>query len=424
MLVGRFTVVFLLAFLATTALAAQVSTPPASSTPEVIAEIRIHGNASIADDEIVRVAGIRVGEPLEEVTMTQVEERLRKSGRFDSIEVRKRFRSLDDFSQVALLLVVHERPGASGSGIMRPIQKIRSRVMFLPILNYDDGYGWTYGVRSSTQNLLGMGEQLSVPLTWGATKRAAIEVERPFKSGPFTRVQSSLGVQSRINPRFLLTDHRTEVNARAERKIGIARIGGDAGRTKVRFGTLDEDFWTFGGNAAIDTREDPSFPSNAVYAFAGWRALSREGGQPRIGIARGDLRGYWRPVGQAVVAARVQYEGADRRLPDYERLLVGGASTLRGTRVGALIGDRALAASTELRVPISSPLSFARVGVTAFFDTAKAYDAGQGPGDVQWSRGAGGGIFMIFPFVKLNFHFAHSLDGNGNRLHVSSGFTF
>src|SRR4026209_611026 len=129
----------LLVLLATTALAAQVSTPPASSTPEVIAEIRIHGNASIADDEIVRVAGIRVGEPLEEVTMTQVEERLRKSGRFDSIEVRKRFRSLDDFSQVALLLVVHERPGSSRSGIMRPIQKIRSRVMFLPIQNYDDG---------------------------------------------------------------------------------------------------------------------------------------------------------------------------------------------------------------------------------------------------------------------------------------------
>jgi hypothetical protein len=29
------------------------------------------------------LSGIRVGEPLEEVTMTQVEERLRKSGRFD-----------------------------------------------------------------------------------------------------------------------------------------------------------------------------------------------------------------------------------------------------------------------------------------------------------------------------------------------------
>jgi outer membrane protein assembly factor BamA len=125
-----------------------------------------------------------------------------------------------------------------------------------------------------------------------------------------------------------------------------------------------------------------------------------------------------------VLAARAQYEGADKRLPDYERLLVGGANTLRGTRVGTLIGDRALAGSTELRIPLTSPLSFARLGTTAFFDVAKAFDAGQRPGDVHWSRGVGAGFFIAVPFVRLNFHFAHSLDGNGNRLHVSSGFTF
>jgi outer membrane protein assembly factor BamA len=215
-----------------------------------------------------------------------------------------------------------------------------------------------------------------------------------------------------------------ELNARAERKIDILRLAAEAGRGNVRFGPLEESFSTFGGNAAIDTREDPAFPANAVYAFAGWRALNREGGQPRIGVVRGDLRGYWRAVKQTVVAARVRYEGADRRLPDYERLLVGGASTLRGTRVGALEGDRALTASAELRVPVSSPLSFGRLGVTAFFDAAKAYDVGQSAAVVPWSRGAGAGIFMIVPFVSLNFHFAHSLDGNGNRFHLSTGFTF
>lgn len=413
----------LVSVVCTAGLAAQTPAPDASPA-EIVAEIRTHGNARIADDEIVRIAGLEVGQQLEEGTLKEVEERLRQSGRFDSIEVRKRYRSLEDFSQVALVLVVHENPDAGGRVLIRPLRKIRNRIMFLPILKDDDGYGWTYGVRSSTGNALGIGERISVPLTWGAAKHAAVEVDRPFQSGPFTTVHTGLGVSSVTNPRFLVTDRRVELNARADRRIRILRVGAEGGRTKVRFGDLEERLWTYGANAIIDTREDPIFPANAVYAFAGWHALNREGGQGRVGIVRGDLRGYWRPAGQVVFAARAQYEGADKRLPDYERLLVGGASTLRGTRVGALVGDRALAGSTELRVPLTSPLSFARLGVTAFFDVAKAYDAGQRPSDVRWSRGAGAGFFIAVPFVKLNFHFAHSLDGNGNRLHISSGFTF
>jgi outer membrane protein assembly factor BamA len=414
----------------TAGLAAQTPAPEAApapsltSTAEVVAEIRTHGNARMADDEIIRISGLQLGQRFEEGTLKDVEQRLRQSGRFDSIEVRKRYRSLDDFSQVALVLVVHENLDAGGSAVTRPLRKIRNRVMFLPILKHDDGYGWTYGVRSSTSNALGIGERISVPLSLGATKRAAVELERPFHSGPFTTVYSGFGVSSLTNPRFLVTDRRVELNAGADRRIRILRVGAVTGTTKVRFGDFEERFWTYGAHTIIDTREDPTFPANAVYAFAGWHALNREGGQPRIGIVQGDLRGYWRPAGQVVLAARAQYEGADKRLPDYERLLVGGASTLRGTRVGALVGDRALAGSTELRVPLTSPLSFARLGVTAFFDVAKAYDAGQRPSDVRWSRGAGAGFFIAVPFVKLNFHFARSLDTNSNRLHVSSGFTF
>ena len=412
-------------FALTSALAAQTSGfGSVAAVTEFVAEVRTHGNARIADDEIVRIAGLEMGQRLDEGTLTEVEARLRNSGHFDAIEIRKRYLSLEDFSQVALILVVHESLETGGNAVTRPIRKIRSRVMFLPILKYDDGYGWTYGVRSSTVGLLGTRERLAVPLTWGGAKRAALEAEWTFKRGPLTRIQSSFGLSSQKNPRFMLSDHRLELNARAERKIHILRLGAEGGRSNVRFGTLNESFWTSGGNAAIDTRSDPAFPSNAVYAFAGWRGLTRQGGQPHIGIVRSDLRGYWRLAGQAVVAARIQYEGADQRLPDYERLLVGGASTLRGTRVGALVGDRALAASAELRVPITSPLSFGRFGVTVFYDAAKAYDAGQRSADVPWSHGTGAGIFMIVPFVKLNFHFAHSLDGDGNRLNLSTGFTF
>jgi hypothetical protein len=31
---------------------------------------------------------------------------------------------------------------------------------------------------------------------------------------------------------------------------------------------------------------------------------------------------------------------------------------------------------------------------------------------------------MSVRFLSVNLHFARSLDGNGNRLHLSTGFTF
>src|SRR5262245_29853339 len=230
-----------------------------TNASEFVAEIRTHGNARIADDEVVRLSGLQVGQRLEEGTLADVEVRLRKSGRFDSVEIRKRYRSLDDFSQVAVLLVVHERLDAGGSALTSPLRKIRSRVMFLPILKYDDGYGWTYGVRSGTADLIGIGERLSVPLSWGGTKRAAIELERAFEHGPVSRVQSNFGISSRVNPRFSLADRRWEVNAMVERKVRILRLGVEAGGTDVEFGSLEDRYLTYGANISIDTRGDPAF---------------------------------------------------------------------------------------------------------------------------------------------------------------------
>src|SRR5690349_5215741 len=159
------------------------SIPAGNTSSEVISEIRSHGNTRTSDEEVVRISGLQLGQILDDGTLAEAEARLRKSGRFDSVEVRKRYRSLEDFSQIALLLVVHERLEAGGNPVTRPLRLIRSHVMFLPILKYDDGYGWTYGMRSSTVDLLGLGERLSVPLSWGATKQATLELERGFEKG-------------------------------------------------------------------------------------------------------------------------------------------------------------------------------------------------------------------------------------------------
>jgi hypothetical protein len=397
---------------------------------ETIREIRVHGNAAVNDEDVIKLAGISVGDALGPDAVSAIEKRLKDSDKFETVEVRKRYRSLDDPTDVAIVLVVHERPGvtsAPSGGITSsggPFHRVSSRLMFFPILSYADGYGFTYGGRVSTIDLLGMGERLSVPLTWGGTKRAALEAERGFKTGPISRVFASFGIWNRENPHYEIDDQRVELKARVERQFAhLLRVGVDGSRSSVDFGTLNDDIWTFGTNAALDTRRDPAFPSNAVYLGAGWSALNVRG-QDRINRYETDARGYLRVIGQAVLAGRAQYFTSDATLPPYERLLLGGSSNLRGFATGTFDGDRMIVTSGELRVPLTSVLHGAKLGVSAFMDVSKIADYNVSLKDAAWQRGAGGGLFIIAPLVKINFDIAHGLDGGGTRLNLGTGFSF
>jgi hypothetical protein len=411
---------------------------PAAVQPaqEIVGEIRIHGNAFLTDKEVLDLAGIAVGQPLDPDGIEQITLRLRNSRRFESVEVRKRYRSLTATGDVALVLVVHESPGvrsAVGSPgvpgipdtIARPVGRFRSKLMFLPILNFEDGYGFTYGGRVSTVDFLGIDERLSVPLTWGGTRRAALEFERLFETGPLTRIGSSVAIWNRENPRFDIRDQRVEVKGRAERVFAdLLRVGAEASRSTISFGTLDDRLWTIGTSVGIDTRLDPAFPGNAVLLGAGWTGMHFQTQPDRVNLYTADARGYLRVFRQVVVAGRAQYSAADASLPPYERLLLGGASSLRGFRTGAFDGDRMLAASAEVRIPLTSVLNGAKLGVTAFMDAGKIWNVGQSMELAEWHRGAGGGLFLIASIIRINLDVAHGLKTGGTRVHLSSGFTF
>ena len=308
------------------------------------------------------------------------------------MEVRKRYRSLDNTSDVALMLVVHEKPGVRSAiggvqipgvpdSVARPVGRLRSKVMFLPIISYADGYGFTYGGRVSTVDLLGIGERFSVPLTWGGTRRAALEFERLFKSGPLTRIDSSVAIWNRENPRFEIRDQRVEVKGRAERVFAdVLRAGVDASRSTISFGALDDDLWTLGTTAGIDTRLDPNFPGNAVFTTVGWNGMHFRTLPDRVDRYTADMRGYLRVFRQIVVAGRAAYTGTNATLPPYERLLLGGSSSLRGFDTGAFEGDRMLATSAEVRIPLTSVLHGSKLGVTVFTDAGKTWDFGDADG--------------------------------------------
>jgi outer membrane protein assembly factor BamA len=390
----------------------------------------VHGNAYLSDEDVIKLAGVTIGQAIGDAEVEAIRKRLKDSGRFETIEVRKRYRSLTDTSDVALVLLVHERPGIrtvedGPSVVLNPIRRVKSRLMFLPILSYADGYGFTYGGRMSTVDFLGFGERLSVPLTWGGVRRAALEFERPFKRGPLTRIESSFAIWNRENPRFDVRDQRLELKGRAERVLGdLVRLGLDASRATISFGDLDDRLTTVGGNVALDTRGDPAFPGNAVLLSAGWTAMSFRSIPDRVNRYASDARGYLRVYRQAVVAARAQYVAADAALPPYERLLLGGSSTVRGFHTGAFDGDRTLVTSAELRVPITSVLSGAKLGVSVFYDSGKIWNFGQSAGSVGWHSGAGAGVFLIASIVRLNLDVAHGLKAGDTRVHLSSGFTF
>ena len=397
---------------------------------EVIAEIRVHGNAYLRDDEVIRLAGVSVGQPFPADGERVIEQRLKASGHFETIEIRKRYRSLESSTDVALILLVHERAGYTSETVdERPSLfgwgRTKSKLMFLPILGYDDGYGFTYGGRVSTIGLFGVGERLSVPLTWGGTRRAAVEVDRTFASGPLTRVESTFGIWQRENPHYEIDDQRVEWTARAERSVArIFRAGVDTSQSTVKFGQLDDRLWTLGANVALDTRGDPAFPRNAVYVGAGWTGLHIKRHDQPINQYTTDARGYLGVIRQAVLAGRVQYTTSDQTLPDYEQLLLGGASNLRGFRTGTFVGDQLFATSIELRVPITSVLSGAKLGLTAFMDAGKVFNANQSMKEGTWHRGVGGGVFLIATIVRINLDIAHGLKDGDTRVHLSSGFSF
>jgi outer membrane protein assembly factor BamA len=404
-----------------------IQTPAAG---EVIAEVRVHGNYATPDAEVLRLAGITIGEPFQADAIPRITKRLHDSGRFQQVDIRKRYRSLTDTQQVVLILIVQEQPRASAEGghfgnpLLRAFLRMQDQSMFLPIINYADGYGFTYGVRTSFANALGANSRVSIPLTLGANRRAAVEADKSFDTGIVNRIEGGVAVSVRENPFFREDDGRRQAWGRAERQLtGPLKLGGQLGMTHVNFEPRHDTFATYGADVTFDTRRDPIFPRNAIFATAGWDALNFTGDATTINRTHTDVRGYVGLIGQSVVSVRARFDHADGPLPPYERSLLGGSSSLRGFRTGAFGGDNRALAGVELRVPLSSPLGITRAGLNVFADSGAVYDHGVRLRDATFHQGAGAGVFLLAPFLQLNLDVAYGF-GNRLRVHFTSGFQF
>lgn len=405
------------------------ATYASAQTAETIAEIRVHGNHIATTDEVTALAGLTLGAPFTADTLRTVERRLRDADRFDDVEVVKRYASISDPSRIAIVIIVNEGPvkiefeRVAGEEVARVERRGGwGDLMWLPILDGEDGYGLTYGVTVSKMDVLGERSRLSMPLSWGGTRRAGLELEKNFEDWWLTRVEVGAAVQQRKNPAFDLKDRRERGWLRLERALGPVRLGATGAWDRVTFDGFTDDIFTTTGDVTFDTRLDPGYPRNAVYLSAAVDRVQFTAGHS-LYRTRLDGRGYLGLVGQTVLAVRATREGASGPQPRYLQPLLGGWSSLRGFEAGAFHGDIVTTGSAELFVPLTSPLNVGKAGVSAFVDAGVAYDHGQKFDDQTRHVGFGGSLWFTATGFKLSLSVAHGRGGK-TRVNFGGGFTF
>jgi outer membrane protein assembly factor BamA len=413
--------------------AAAGQAPAATPVSERLTEVVVHGNHTTPDADVIALAGLTVGAPLAPDAIAAATKRLEKADRFEAVDIRKRYRSIERTDEVVLVILIDERPHPMDlptPPMLKPFRKLRDGLMFLPIVSFADGYGLSYGAQFTFADVLGKRSRIGVPLTWGAERRAAVEVERKFTHGPVSRLEGGAGIVRREHPFFDVPDRRGEVWARAERALPLAlRVGGGVRWSDIAFGgastptlAADDRLTASGVDLTLDTRVDPTFPRNAVYARAAWEHLDFEA-QPARNRTTLEGRGYLGLFGSSVLALRAMHGRADGPLPFYEQWLLGGPSSVRGFRTGSFVGDRITAGSIELRLPFSSPLRVAKTGVAVFVDRGAVWSDDQRLHDADWKQGYGAGVFAIATVFQFRLDVAHG-QGRGTRAHVSAGLSF
>ena len=412
---------------------------------ETVAAIQVQGNTATPDEEMQRLAGVRVGMPFDAATVDAVVARLKAAKRFDSVDVRKRFASIDDPSRIMLVIIVDEGPVkiVMTGDPDRPTRVVRKRmpnVLVLPIFGVEDGYGVTYGARFTLPDPRWMGKRSRVtfPLSWGGTRRAQVDLEKRIEGGVIDRVTAGASITRRANLAFNQDDDRARLFVRGEHEFArVLRLGATTGWQRASFEGVADQFTQIGGDLVLDTRADPILARNAVYGRASWEHLSFGDGQSAGPAQPGgyggyqgsasrtslEARGYLGLVRQAVLEGRVLRQDSDRPLPPYLQPQLGGLSTLRGFRTDSFTGDTLVAMAAEVVLPLTSPIKVARFGVSAFVDRGVVYNKGERFSDQTLQEGYGGAVWFAAAFFRLNVAVAHGRGGT-TRPHIGGNVTF
>jgi outer membrane protein assembly factor BamA len=407
---------------------AAVSHAASAQDGEVVAEVRVHGNRLTPTEQVLALASLEAGTPFSDALIVDTRARLLDSGRFDDVQVLKRFASISDPARILVIIIVDEHPAS-----IRPSQEpggpaqVTGRrgpdnLMLLPILWIEDGYGITFGVRLALVNAGTKKGRISFPLSWGGERKAGAEYEVTLERGLLSRVQVGAALVQRENPAFEIADRRARAHVRAERAIGPVAFGAHGEWEDVSFGETADRMISVGADVVLDTRADPYLARNAVYVRAGWTRLSVESGA-QADRTELDARGYVRLLGQSIAVARWQHVGTDAPLAPFLKPLLGGWSTLRGFPAGWRAGDALVAASLEIRVPLTDALSLAKLGTSVFADAGTVADHGDWLRDQPIDYGVGASVWLTAAAFRVGVSIARGV-GYGTRVNFGGGLSF
>lgn len=413
-----------------------ISTPLAAQ--EVVAAIQVHGNTITPTDEIIRASGISIGDRVSDAFLSSVEGRLSSALKLESVEVLKRFASISDLTRVLILIQVDEGPvrvdtpdvGVPLPGVPvppapRPVAVRRSRfgAMFIPILDAEDGYGFTYGAQFAFAGHRSARRRVVVPASWGGDKRIAVEYRQEFARRFAPRLRAGGLLQRRTHPFFHEDADRRRVWGRTEwRFLRDVHAGAELAWQSSSLNGEETEARSLGADVVIDTRVDPLMPHNAVFIRSAVERLHVSAARSAIRTEI-DANGYVGLYRGMVVAIRAVKEDFSRPAPDFYKSILGGARNLRGFRAGHAVGDTLVAGSVELRIPTTSPLRMARFGYSIFMDAGTTYDTGERFTDQKLEKGIGAGVWATAPLFRIGLAVARGL-GSGTRVHVAAGLTF
>ncbi len=425
----------LLAWLAVLSLPLYVSAQPASTAvqAEVIAAIQVHGNTLTSTEEVIRASGLSVGDRASDGMFARAEARVRAAIKVQSVDVLKRFASISDPTQILVLIQVDEGavkidvPGIAGlPGVPATRKVVRSRglnVMFLPILDAEDGYGFTYGAQFALTGRRTTRRRVIIPASWGGDKRIGAEFQQEFSPRSAPRLRAGARLQRRTHPFFGENADRARVWGRSEWRImRDVHAGTELAWQSSSLTGQKVEARSVGADVVVDTRVDPLMPHNAIFvrsaverlyfASANTAMKTEIDANAYVGLYRG-----------SILALRAVREDFSSPAPGFYKSMLGGSRNLRGFRAGHAIGDTVVAGSAELRIPTNSPLRTARFGISVFMDAGTAYNKGDRFSDQTLERGIGAGVWATAPLFHFSVAVARGI-GSGVRAHIGAGVTF